>query len=188
MSFIDRLSGEHPDLKSLYHLYISQLKDIYDAECQFIEAIPKMEEAATDPSLKAAFRDHLEVTKRQKLRLERLFQDYAYKPGGETCPAAKGLIKEAREMIAEESAPSVLDAALIAAAQKIEHYEVASYGTLCAWAKRLKDEKACRLLHQSLEEERDTDLALTRLAEQGINRDAELWDEDHQSELDEAAE
>ncbi len=163
-------------LKTLPDLYLNQLRDLYDAEQQLTEALPKMADAATHPELAQAFRDHLDQTRGQVQRLEQVFDGLGEKPSGETCAAMKGLVKEGEDLISkkdrllwEDADPAVLDAGLIAAAQRVEHYEIAGYGTVCTYAEMLgrRDDRA--LLGQTLDEEKDTDDRLTRLARQVVN-------------------
>lgn len=165
--------------QNLQDLYIHQLRDLYSAETQLIDALPKMAEKASSPDLQQAFRTHLAETKQQKERLEKIFESMDEKPSGQTCQGMKGLIKEANELISEASSlfgsdsPSeVLDAGLITAAQRVEHYEIAGYGTVATYAGMLGRQKDHDLLGQTLEEEKKTDQLLTRLAEQGINIEA----------------
>ena len=159
-------------LESLRDLLIEQLQDLYDAEHRITKALPKMEKAATSPELKAAFRKHLGETEGQVERLEQVFEALGEKAKKKTCKAMQGLIAEGEETIQEDAEPEVRDAALIAAAQRVEHYEMAGYGTVRAYAKLLKEAKCVKLLEQTLAEERATDEALTELAESTINLDA----------------
>lgn len=152
--------------------YVDELRDLYSAEQQILVALPKMAEAASHAELKRAFQSHLKQTEGQVARLETIFQALGEKPTGKTCAAMKGLIKEGDELIKEGLEPDVLDAALIGAAQKVEHYEMAGYGTARTWAKRLGEQDACALLQQTLEEEAATDEKLTKLAETKVNKDA----------------
>ncbi len=159
-------------IDSLKKLYIHSLKDIYHAEHQIIEALPKMEKAASSKELKAGFREHLKQTKMQVERLERIFDGLEMSPAGVKCEAIEGLIAEGEEAIKDIKEPEVRDAGLIAAAQKVEHYEMASYGTARAFARLLGYADAVELLTDSLEEEADTDDRLTELALSGINEAA----------------
>lgn len=167
-------------LNSLKDLYISELRDLFSAENQIIEALPKMAEAATKPDLKSAFQEHLNVTKRQKERLQKVFELLKEKPEGETCEGMKGLIKEGEKFIKKEKSmfrsgidDDVLDAALVTAAQRVEHYEMAAYGTVRTYADQLGFHQQADLLQQTLDEEAETDRKLTSLAESGINLEAE---------------
>ncbi|TDH64443.1 ferritin-like domain-containing protein [Dankookia rubra] len=145
------------------------LQDTYSAETQLVEALPAMQEAATNPKLKQAFNEHLAVTQRQVERLEQVCKQLGIEPEGETCNAMEGLVEESEEIIDEVDEGPVLDAALIGAAQKVEHYEIAAYGTLTAMLKAMGETKAADLLAQTLKEEKDTDELLSQLAESEIN-------------------
>ena len=157
---------------SLKDLFVSQLEDLYDAEQRLTTALPKMADAATSPELKQAFMRHLNQTNRHVSRLEGIFQSLGIAPKRETCHAMKGLISEGSEMIDADGDPMVKDAALIAAAQRVEHYEMAGYGTVRAFANHLGLPEAARTLQETLDEEADTDKTLTDLAETGINAHA----------------
>ncbi|CAN5644815.1 ferritin-like domain-containing protein [soil metagenome] len=159
-------------LNSLEDLLTEQLQDLYSAEVQFAEAQPKMAEAASDDALRDALETHLEVTRGQVARLEQVAKVLGVNLQGKTCHAARGLVREGQETVAQEGDPFVKDAALIAAAQRIEHYEIAGYGTVCAFAKRLGYKEAERLLQETLAEERGADMLLNELAEGSINREA----------------
>ncbi len=160
------------ELKSLQDLLVLELKDLYDAEQQIMDALPRMAEAASHPELRHAFEQHLETTREQVQRLDRIFDDLGEKPMGHKCKGMEGLIREGREMIEQAGDSSVRDAGLIGAAQRIEHYEIASYGTARAFAERLGMNEAAQLLQQTLDEEGETDQRLTTLAEQLVNPDA----------------
>ncbi len=142
------------------------------AENQLLKALPKMAKAASSPELKQAFEEHLEVTEQHVNRLEQVFQMLGAKAKGKKCEAMKGLIEEGKEMMSQRGANDVLDAGLIGAAQKVEHYEIAGYGTVTTYAKMLGHQAEAELLHQTLEEEKATDEKLTLLAKEGINLDA----------------
>lgn len=159
-------------LESLQTLWIEELRDLYSAENQLLKALPKMAKAASAPELKQAFEDHLEETKGHVERLEEIFQQLDEKPTGKTCKAMKGLIEEGSEILEEKGEKSVLDAGIIAAAQKVEHYEIASYGTVRAFANMLGEEDAAELLQQTLDEEGEADKHLSELAEEIVNVDA----------------
>ena len=165
-------------LDSLHDLYVEELRDLYNAENQLLKALPKMARAASDESLRAAFEEHLEVTRGQVDRLDRIFKKLGEKPTGKKCVAMEGLIKEGKEMMEEDAEPAVLDAALIAAAQKVEHYEIAGYGTVRTYARMLGYEEAADLLQETLDEEGETDQKLTDLAESVINVEAEEAEEE----------
>jgi ferritin-like metal-binding protein YciE len=156
-------------MDSLKDLYIDELKDLYNAENQLVKALPKMAKKASAPELKRAFQDHLAVTKTHVERLEKIFKGLGEKPTGKTCKAMKGLVEEGKEVIEEDGDPSVLDAALIGAAQRVEHYEMAGYGVVRTFANQLGDTKAADMLQRTLNEEGETDKKLTALAEQVIN-------------------
>jgi ferritin-like metal-binding protein YciE len=159
-------------LDSLKKLYIQELQDLYSAENQILKALPKMAKAATSPELKAGFNQHLEETKGQVTRLETIFEQLGESPKGKTCKAMEGLVKEGEELMHEKAEPEILDAGLIAAAQRVEHYEMAGYGTVRNYAKMLKMNEAAKLLQQTLDEEGATDKKLTMLAESLINPEA----------------
>jgi len=159
-------------MKTLKDLYVTELKDLYNAEKQILKALPKMAKAATAPELKAAFQEHLEQTKGQVERLETIFEALGKKPTGKTCKAMEGLVEEGEELISEEPEPSVLDAGLISSAQRVEHYEIAGYGSVRTYARTLGETDAAKLLQETLDEEADTDKKLTALAETLINAEA----------------
>lgn len=160
------------NMQNLQDLFIHELKDLYSAEKQLIEALPKMAKAASTPELKQGFEMHLEQTKEHAKRIEEIFKNYDYQPGGVKCKGMEGLLKEGQEAINEDADGAVKDAALIAAAQRVEHYEIAGYGTARTFAKHLGDNTAYQLLDKTLQEEGMTDQKLTELAESGphINR------------------
>lgn len=156
----------------LRELFMEQLKDIYWAEKALTKALPKMAKNATSENLKAAIEDHLEVTKQQVTRLEEVFDMLGKKATAKKCDAMEGLIKEGEGILEETEPGAVRDAGIIAASQKIEHYEIASYGTLCAFAKTLGEDEAARLLEITLNEEKEADVTLTEAAYNTINFDA----------------
>lgn len=156
-------------LESLKKLFVHELKDLYSAETQLIDALPKMIEKANDDELKIAFDDHLKQTRQQITRLEQIFGSLDFQPGGHKCKGMEGLINEGEDLLSSDIAPEVMDAALIGAAQRIEHYEIAGYGTAHAFATKLGDHAAAELLQKTLDEEADTDEKLSRLAEKSIN-------------------
>lgn len=160
-------SSEH--FGNLEDLFVAQLQDLYDAEHRLIEALPKMADAATNPQLKQAFELHLRQTQGHKDRLEQVFEMVGKSPKRETCEAMKGLIKEGDEMIGAKGDDDVKDAALIAAAQRVEHYEIAGYGTVRTFAQRLGRDDVARLLQQTLDEEAEADQQLTSIAESSVN-------------------
>ena len=159
-------------LATLQDLLVQELHDLYNAENQVLKALPKMARKATSEELRSAFEEHLEQTTNQVARLEKALQAMGEPVRGKKCEGMEGIIGEGSELMQEDAEDDVMDAALIAAAQKVEHYEIALYGTLCAFAKQLGHPDAARILHETLEEERRTDEKLTRLAEAGINREA----------------
>lgn len=159
-------------MESLKDLYLEQLRDLYDAEHQLVEALPKMAEAATSQDLKRAFNEHLRQTREHVTRLERVFSGLGEKAKGQTCQAMKGLVKESEEMTKAKGEPEVIDAGLIASAQRVEHYEIAAYGTVRTYAEHLGGEEAVRLLDTTLREEKETDQKLTQLAKSHVNVDA----------------
>ena len=159
-------------LDSLETLYVEELRDIYNAENQLLKALPKMAKAASSEELKQAFEDHLEQTKEHVARIDEIFENLDKKPSGKTCHAMKGLIEEGSEIAKQDGEGVVLDAGLIAAAQKVEHYEMASYGTVRTWAEMLGEDDAAELLQQTLDEEGETDKRLTELAEELVNVEA----------------
>lgn len=160
-------------LDNLKKLYVHELKDLYSAENQILEALPKMIEAAGDDGLKKAFRHHLEQTRTQVQRLEKIFKGLDdFSPGGHKCKGMEGLIKEAEGLMKDVTEPEVMDAALIASAQRVEHYEMAGYGTARTYAEKLGEYAAADLLQETLNEEGATDQKLSRLAERSINFEA----------------
>jgi len=152
------------DLDSLKDLFIDELRDLYDAENQITDALPKLIEKAKYPQLKSALQEHLEVTRGQIRRLESIFQRLDEKPSGESCKGMKGLIKEGDDMATRDGSPSVIDAAIISAAQRVEHYEMAGYGTVRTYADLLGEKEFVSLLQQTLDEEKEADKSLTELA------------------------
>lgn len=160
------------DIETMDDLFVHTLKDIYYAENQILKALPDMVEKATDAKLKEGFKTHLAETRTQVKRLEQVFQMHGVKVEGVDCPAIDGILEEADEIAGEVDDKQVLDAALIAAAQAVEHYEITRYGTLIAWAKQLGRNDCATVLQQNLEEEKATDKKLTTLAESSVNRKA----------------
>jgi ferritin-like metal-binding protein YciE len=159
-------------LDSLNDLFLDELKDLYSAENQLIKAIPKMTKAASSPKLRSGFEEHLEQTKHHVERLEEIIHALNASPKGKKCRAMEGLIEEGQELMEADAEPAVMDAALIAAAQKVEHYEIAGYGTVRTWAEQLGHSHAVRLLQQTLDEEKATDAKLSQLAKQAVNEQA----------------
>jgi ferritin-like metal-binding protein YciE len=159
-------------LETLLDLFLNELRDIYHAEKQLLVALPRMAEAAESPELQAAFTKHLQETERHVQRAEQILQSLNQRVVGKRCKGMEGLVAEGKEIMEEEGEEAVLDAALIAAAQRVEHYEIASYGCLITYAGLLGDKDAEKLLKQTLSEEEATDKALTALGESGINQAA----------------
>ena len=162
------------EIDSLRKLYVEELKDLYSAEKQILQALPKMVKKATNAKLKQGFEEHLRVTEKQVERLDRIFEKLGKAARGKKCKAMEGLVEEGKEVMQEDMEPEVMDAALIAAAQRIEHYEMAGYGTCRTWAQVLGEDEHVKLLQQTLDEERDTDEKLTALAESSINVEANV--------------
>ena len=158
------------DIKAMDDLFVHTLRDIYYAEHQIEKNLPAMFEKASDAQLKSAFELHLEQTKRQIERLERVFEQHGVAPKGVTCEAIDGILSEAKSVMGEVSDPQVLDAAMLANAQAVEHYEITRYGTLVTWAKELGRQDCAALLAENLDEEERTDVKLSELAKGRINR------------------
>ena len=169
-------------LDSLKKLYLEELRDLYSAETQLVNALPKMVKGASSAELKQAFGNHLEQTEEHVERLNKIFGRLDEKPTGKTCKAMKGLIEEGSELLEEEGEESVIDAGLIGAAQRIEHYEIASYGTVRTFADLLGEEDAVELLQQTLDEEGETNEELSELAERTVNKEA-LTEDGEQKEV-----
>ena len=165
----------------LKHLYVEELKDIYNAETQLTKALPKMAKAASDPDLRAGFTEHLEQTKQHISRLEQIFKALSESPKGKKCKGMEGLIEEGSEMIEEDIPDDERDAGLISAAQRVEHYEIAAYGCVRTYATLLGEEDAAELLNQTEQEEKETDRKLSDLA-QNINIQAANSEEDEESD------
>ncbi len=161
-----------PATKSLEDLFVNLLKDIYYAEKQILKALPKMAKKADSDDLRQAFEHHLEETRGQVERLEQVFALCDLKPTAKTCAAIKGILEEGEEDMKEAGDPDVLDAGMIADAQAVEHYEIARYGTMVAWAKQLGMNDAASLLEETLEQEHNADRTLTEIAEGSLNREA----------------
>lgn len=160
-------------VSSLHDLFIQELKDIYDAEHRIIDVLPKMVDAASTPELKQDFQKYIDVSRRQAARLEQIFDMLDVDPERVTCDGIVGILKEGEKLITAEGDPKVKDAALIAAAQKVEHYEIATYGTLRTWALDMGHNNIADLLQQTLNEKASTDKELTSVAEEGgVNLEA----------------
>ena len=172
-------------MENLKDMFVETLKDVHFAENAIIKALPKMAKKAQSEDLKSALEEHLEETKGQVIRLEKIFKALGSKAEGKECPALKGLVEETEELMSEASA-QVMDAGLIGGAQAVEHYEIARYGTLKAWAEQLEMDDAAELLEETLEEEQAADEKLSELALSGLNEQADNGDaEDDKDEKDE---
>ncbi|HEV7867108.1 MAG TPA: ferritin-like domain-containing protein [Chthoniobacteraceae bacterium] len=169
-------------IKSLRDLYIHELKDLYSAETQITKALPKMAKAASNEELAEGFRTHLEETKGQIERLKQILEELGETTRGEKCAGMEGLLEEGAKMMEEDLPEELLDAALIGAAQKVEHYEISGYGTVRTFAELLGEDDAAELLQLTLDEESATDEKLTQLAENIVNPEAEDADEDEEEE------
>lgn len=165
-----------PELENLHDLFVHELRDLFDAENQLVKAMPLMAKAAKSEELRNAFELHLRQTKEQVRRLEQVFQALGESPEGKRCKGMAGLVEEAKETIEEEADPDVRDAALIVAAQKVEHYEIAGYGSVCTFARVLKYDDALNLLKLTIDEEEKTDKLLTELSTK-LNSRAETADQ-----------
>src|SRR6059058_4787724 len=159
-------------LDTLEKLYISELRDLYSAENQLLKALPKMAKGASSPELKDAFEKHLEQTKGHIERIEQLFEQLDESPKGKTCHGMKGLIEEGSEILEEDGEESVLDAGIIVAAQKVEHYEIAGYGSVRTFAQLLGKDRSAELLQTTLDEESEANELLNKLAEDIVNPEA----------------
>jgi ferritin-like metal-binding protein YciE len=175
---------EHQALKELY---IDELKDIYNAENQLVKALPKMAKAANSEELRTGFEEHLEQTRGHVQRLEQIFKELGEKPSGKKCKGMEGLVAEGQEMMGEDFEDDVMDAALISAAQRVEHYEIAAYGTVRTYAELLGEDSAVQLLEQTLEEEKETDQKLTDMASEINVRAMGKGSEESSSEDEEGA-
>jgi ferritin-like metal-binding protein YciE len=165
------------EANSLQELYLGELKDLYDAEHQIIKALPKMISKASSEELKSALNEHLEVTRQQAERLEQLFEQMGEKAKAQKCKGIEGIIKEGSELLQEVDDEDTRDVAIIASAQKVEHYEIASYGTVRTWANLLGQDDAAQLLEQTLNEEKEADQKLTDLSE-SLNVEADAGEVD----------
>jgi ferritin-like metal-binding protein YciE len=160
------------DIKTMNDLYVHQLQDVYYAEKQILKSLPEMIGKATDRDLKTGLQKHLQETENHVARLEQVFKLHGMKPKGVDCPAIDGIIDEAQDVSAEVEDKEVLDAAIIASAQAVEHYEITRYGTLVAWARQLGRDDAAAILQKTLDEEHAADKKLTVVAESKVNRKA----------------
>lgn len=156
-------------LNTLEDLYVNELRDLYHTEKQLVRALPKMAKKASNEELRSAFAEHLEVTRGHVQRLEQIFEDLGMAARAKPCRGMEGLIEEGNELMQEKADPDVLDAGLISAAQRVEHYEMAAYGTVRTFAETLGYEEAANLLQQTLDEEGEADKKLTQIAESMIN-------------------
>jgi ferritin-like metal-binding protein YciE len=163
-------------LETLHDLFVHELRDLYDAENQLLKALPLMSQAAQSPELKRAFDTHLRETKEQVRRIEQVFKGLGEKPSGKSCKAMQGLVEEGNELLEEDIDPAVMDAALIVTAQKVEHYEIASYGSVCTFGRVLGYDDATEVLKQTMAEEERTDKLLSGIA-QKLNAEAKTADE-----------
>jgi len=159
-------------LESLDDLFVDELRDLYNAESQLVKALPKMAEAASSPDLRNALEEHLNQTKNQIDRLDKVFKSLDVPVRGKECVGMKGIIREGQEVLKGSAAPAVKDAGIITAAQKTEHYEIAGYGSACAFAERLGYGEQAKLLKQNLSEEKKADELLTKIAERHVNKEA----------------
>ena len=157
-------------IKTLDDLFVHTLQDVYYAEQKIVKALPKMIEKVTDPQLKQGFQTHLSETNIQIKRLEQVFEMHGESPKAVTCPAIDGILEEADEIMSDAKDAEVLDAAALASAQAVEHYEIARYGTLIAWARQLGRDDCAAVLQQTLDQEKNTDRKLTQIAEARVNR------------------
>lgn len=158
--------------ESLKDLYLDELRDIYDAENVIVKALPKMADAASSSELRSAFTQHLEQTKGHVTRLERIFEGTGEKPKAKKCDGVRGIIDEGEDLMGQKAEPSIMDAGLIAGAQRVEHYEMAVYGSLRNWASRIGNSQAVSLLEETLTEEKEADHILTQIADESVNRQA----------------
>jgi ferritin-like metal-binding protein YciE len=175
--------GETMSKESLRELYVDELKDLYSAETQLVKALPKMAKAASSDELREAFEEHLQETEEHVSRLEQIFQQLDEKPTGKKCMGMEGLVKEGAEVIGEDYEDETKDAGIIGAAQRVEHYEIAAYGTAREFAKLLGEDEHVSLLEETLEEEKQADAKLTELAQE-INQTA-LGDLDAEADEEE---
>ena len=173
-------------LETLHDLWVHELKDLYSAERQLVQALPKMAKAASSEELRTAIENHLAETEQQVTRIEQILESFGESPRGQKCEGMEGLIEEGKSLLEEDGDEDVLDAGIIVAAQKVEHYEIASYGAVCEYARMMGHTEALQLLEQTLEEEKNADQLLNQIAEGGINalaeRNNEATGEDEEEE------
>lgn len=167
-------------MDTLTDLFEEQIKDLYSAEKQLLKALPKMAKAASTPELKEAFEQHLNETQVQLERLEQIAETCGFSPTGKVCNGMKGLLEEGTEAIEEDGHPAVVDAGIVAAAQRVEHYEISGYGTAARIAKLIGDEESAKLLGETLEEEKQTDEKLTEVADNMLYPSAEEGEEEEE--------
>ena len=160
-------------LETLHDLWVHELKDLYSAERQLIQALPKMAKAATSDELRTALENHLAETEEQATRIEQILESFGESPKGQKCAGMEGLLEEGKDFLKEDADADVLDAGIIVNAQKVEHYEIATYGAVCEYARMMGHTEALQLLEQTLEEEKNADQLLNQIAEGGINALAE---------------
>lgn len=172
------------DMRTLHDAFVDELRDTYDAEKQLTKALPKMVKAASSPELRKAFETHLEETRQQVQRLEQVFASIEEKARGKHCEGMAGIIEEAQAMMQQDFDDATSDAVLIASAQRVEHYEIAAYGTLVAWARVMGHEDAADLLQETLDEEKAADRKLNTIAEGGINEEAAEGPHEEEEELE----
>jgi len=170
-------------MESIRELLIEELRDLYDAEKQLVKALPKVAKTANSPELKEAVESHLEETKGHVQRLEQAFELLGQKARGKSCAAMQGLIEEAKEVMQEDMEPALLDSGMICAAQKVEHYEIAGYGTVAAWAQSLGLEDVAELLNETLEEEKAADQKLTEIAGEILSEAASMGEEEEEESV-----
>ncbi len=171
---------------ALMELYVDELKDLYDAESRLVKALPKVAKSASSEKLRSAVEEHLEQTKGHVDRLKEIFDNLGEKPSGKKCAGMMGILKEGEELMDEDFEGEVMDAALISAAQRVEHYEIAAYGCVRTWAELLGENEASSLLEKTLEEEKETDEKLTQLAEEINVQAKEQGSEGEEGEEEEA--
>jgi ferritin-like metal-binding protein YciE len=164
-------------LATLHDLMVHELKDLYSAERQLVQALPRMARAASSAQLRTAFENHLSQTEEHVTRLEQIMESFGESPKGQKCAGMEGLIEEGKSFLKEEADPDVMDAGIIVSAQKVEHYEIATYGAVCEYARIMGHTEALKLLQQTLEEEKSADELLNKLAEGGVNALAERGDD-----------
>jgi ferritin-like metal-binding protein YciE len=178
-------------MQSLRDVFVDELRDALSAEKQLLQALPKIAKSASNRRLRQAIEHHLGETKHQVERLEEVFESLDMNPRAKKCEGIEGILQEGKKHIENGEAPDVRDAMLIAASQKVEHYEIATYGSLCSWAEQLGLNDAARLLRETLDEEKNADRTLTEVAESTVNRQAEAraseeeWDDDEEADEDE---